>query len=360
MPKILILSRYDRKGASSRLRTFQYYEHLVHAGFEVEAQAFFNDDYLDAIYAHKTYRFSILGFYTKRIRRMMASREVDVIFLEKEALPWLPWQLERLFLRSDVPVVSDYDDAVFHRYDHHQNRVVRRLLGNKIDRVMANSAAVLVGNDYLIQRAAASGANRVEFVPTVVDLNAYRVRKSMGGSNGGSVGWIGTPSTWSEYMEPMHGLLSTLAVEQNATIVAVGARPKAASDGPFRYLPWSEDDEVELIHGMDIGIMPLTDTPWAQGKCGYKLIQYMACGLPVVASPVGVNRQIVEHGVNGFFASSEAEWREALATLIANSDLRRKLGAAGRKKIEQEYSLQVWGPRVAGMLRDIALRHGRR
>jgi len=105
---------------------------------------------------------------------------------------------------------------------------------------------------------------------------------------------------------------------------------------------------------MDIGIMPLPDSPWARGKCGYKLIQYMACGLPVVASPVGVNRQIVEHGVNGFLAETDDEWREALATLVADPDLRRRMGAAGRKKVEADYSLQVYGPKVAAMLRDVA------
>jgi hypothetical protein len=107
---------------------------------------------------------------------------------------------------------------------------------------------------------------------------------------------------------------------------------------------------------MDIGIMPLTDTPWARGKCGYKLIQYMACGLPVVASPVGVNADIVEHGVNGFLASTETEWRSALGTLLSDANLRHRMGMAGRQKIERDYSLQVWAPKVAGMLHDAAIR----
>lgn len=100
--------------------------------------------------------------------------------------------------------------------------------------------------------------------------------------------------------------------------------------------------------------MPLTDTPWARGKCGYKLIQYMACGLPVIASPVGVNTEIVEHGVNGFLASTEAEWIEALRTLLSDAALRARMGEAGRRKVERDYSLQVWGPRVAQILRDAA------
>lgn len=101
--------------------------------------------------------------------------------------------------------------------------------------------------------------------------------------------------------------------------------------------------------------MPLPDTSWARGKCGYKLIQYMACGLPVVASPVGVNREIVEHGVNGFLAKSDEEWRAAIETLLSDAELRHRMGASGRRKVEEEYSLQVWGPRVVQMLQDIAL-----
>ena len=119
-------------------------------------------------------------------------------------------------------------------------------------------------------------------------------------------------------------------------------------------MDWSEDREVDLIQGMAIGIMPLDDSPWARGKCGYKLIQYMACGLPVVASPTGVNSEIVEHGVNGFLASSEDEWREALAKLLNSAELRRKMGDAGRLKVERQYSLQACAPKIAELLRQAA------
>jgi glycosyltransferase involved in cell wall biosynthesis len=124
--------------------------------------------------------------------------------------------------------------------------------------------------------------------------------------------------------------------------------------GSLEILPWTEDSEVSLIQSMDIGLMPLPETPWTRGKCAYKLIQYMACGLPVVASPVGVNCEVVEHGVNGFLAATNEEWRSAVETLMSDADLRRRMGNAGRKKVEESYSLQVWGPRVAQMLRRVA------
>jgi glycosyltransferase involved in cell wall biosynthesis len=121
-------------------------------------------------------------------------------------------------------------------------------------------------------------------------------------------------------------------------------------------LPWSEDSEVAQIQSFDVGIMPLPDGPFEQGKCGYKLIQYMACGLPVVASPVGVNTRIVEQGTTGFQASTDTEWVEALVKLAQDAGMRAALGKAGRTKVEQEYSLQVTAPRLLQIISEAASR----
>jgi hypothetical protein len=124
-------------------------------------------------------------------------------------------------------------------------------------------------------------------------------------------------------------------------------------------VPWSEAEEVAAISACDIGIMPLADGVFERGKCGYKLIQYMACGLPVVASAVGANREIVRHGIDGFLAETEEEWRDALRTLAADPALRARMGAAGRRRVEEAYSLQVAGPRMADILRAAATRSNR-
>jgi glycosyltransferase involved in cell wall biosynthesis len=122
-------------------------------------------------------------------------------------------------------------------------------------------------------------------------------------------------------------------------------------------LPWSEETEVALLQTCDVGIMPLPDEPWTRGKCGFKMIQYMACGLPVVASPVGVNKEIVEHGVNGFLAVTNDEWLTALSTLRDNPELRRKMGAAGRRKVEEKYCLQVTAPQYVKLLQSMIEKH---
>jgi glycosyltransferase involved in cell wall biosynthesis len=211
---------------------------------------------------------------------------------------------------------------------------------------------VTAGNAYLADRAHRAGAGRVEIVPTVVDLEAYNLAPRSEGAIP-VVGWIGTPQTWAELARPIHAVLQPVLKAQRATFRAVGAALTPQESDLLDIRPWSEATEVSAIQAMDIGVMPLPDTPWARGKCGYKLIQYMACGLPVVASPVGVNAEIVEHGVNGFLARTEADWREAIETLLKDPDLRARMGAAGRRKVEERYSLQVWGPRVAQLLGSV-------
>lgn len=351
--KTLLLSRYSRLGASSRLRTMQYLPFLAEAGLVVEVASLFDDAYLDLLYKGNRRVTSIIGYYRKRLSLLLARPNADIIWVEKEVLPWIPWFIERLVLPTGTPLIVDYDDAVFHAYDMARSPLVRGILSRKIDCVMAASSVVVAGNTYLAERAYKAGAKRVQIIPTVLDTETYGLRSAAKQNQKLVIGWMGSPSTWQEYAAPMLPLLSSVAETESAIIRAVGAAQGAVSNATLDIQPWSEATEVAAIQSMDIGIMPLTDSPWARGKCGYKLIQYMACGLPVVASPVGVNADIVEHGVNGFLASTKQEWHEALTTLLRDPALRQRMGAAGRKKVESDYSLQVWGPRVAEMFQGV-------
>lgn len=345
-------------GASSRLRLYQYLQPLNAAGHQAHLRSFFDDLYLERLYSGHGRLGPSLRAYARQFAALRTTADQDLLWLEKEALPWVPFAIERACFPRNVPIVADYDDAVFHRYDLHSSPVVRTLLGRKIDRVMANAALITAGNTYLAARAYAAGARRIEIVPTVVDLDQYAPRLASGSnSEGARIGWVGTPSTWAEFMRPMLPALTGLAHEYGARFLVVGAGEKKQDEtGLVDHLMWTEASEVADIQRMDIGLMPLIDTPWARGKCGYKLIQYMACGLPVVASPVGVNAEIVEHGVNGFLATTERDWREALSILLSSPHLRQQMGAAGRRKVEARYSLQIWGPRVAELLSNVA--HG--
>jgi glycosyltransferase involved in cell wall biosynthesis len=338
----------------------QYLASLKSAGIQVEVSPLFPDDYLERLYTGRSTGGLVARAILRRVERLRSLNGIDLIWLEKEALPWLPWLFERVLLGSRVPIVSDYDDAIFHRYDMHRRRPVRAFLGHKIDRVMAHSVLVIAGNAYLAARAHQAGASRVAIVPTVVDAQAYTVVSPKPDGMTPTVGWIGTPSTWTEYLEPLIPMLTGITSSTGATLRVVGGGRFVTQHPSIEALSWSEQTEVRLIQGMDIGIMPLDDTPWSRGKCGYKLIQYMACGVPVIASPVGVNSTIVEHGVNGFIAETEEDWRQALMTLIESPDLRRRMGQAARQKVEREYSLATHAPRVAALLAESAFQRSTR
>jgi glycosyltransferase involved in cell wall biosynthesis len=351
--RLLVLSRYSRLGASSRLRTMQYRRWLESRDFAVEYAALFDDAYLQGLYNGNRSRKAVLPHYVQRLKDLRSEPRPDLVWIEYEALPWLPWTVERALLPRGVPFVTDYDDAVYHRYDNHRHALVRWLLGKKIDRIMRSSAMVIVGNQYLAERARAAGAEQIEMVPTVVDLDSYRIAASSSTADRMRVGWIGTPETWAAFAHATATILRPVLTRHDASFRAVGAALDGTGDAQLEIVPWSEDTEVELIQSMNVGVMPLPDTPWTRGKCGYKLIQYMACGLPVVAAPVGVNAEIVDHGVNGFLATTDTEWQEAIDALLSDRHLRKRMGEAGRRKVESQYSLQIWGPRVAEMLDEV-------
>jgi glycosyltransferase involved in cell wall biosynthesis len=159
------------------------------------------------------------------------------------------------------------------------------------------------------------------------------------------------------FLDAVQVPLDTLIRQNTVEIILIGSGgTDSLPQIPKTILPWSEETEAADVHRFDVGIMPLPDGPFEKGKCGYKLIQYMAAGIPVVASPVGINSQIVEHGINGFLASSESEWAQALEYLRDNPEERKRMGIAGRKKVETEYDLAVTAPQLLHLLESAALR----
>lgn len=350
--KVLLLSRFGRLGASSRLRFYQYLPYLKARGIDVTVAPLLSDAYLTAFYSgHVKHVETRLVPYLRRLILLWKCRDFDFLWVETEILPWLPPWVEVLLARAGVRSVVDYNDASFHRYDQHSNTFVRRVLGEKIDVVMRFAARVIVGNDYLATRARRAGARDIVCLPTVVDLRRYRVEHKSTGTPF-TVGWVGTPLT-VHYLDSLRSVLYEFLKCNNSNFVIVGGSRFDLQAVPVVFRPWSEDTEVSDVRNFDVGIMPLSDGPWEQGKCGYKLIQYMACCKPVIASPVGVNSKIVDHGVNGFLASTGYEWYQALSTLRDNPQLRRDMGEAARRKVEREYCLEVTAPRLFDIMTDI-------
>lgn len=351
--KVLLLSRYGNLGASSRIRSYQYLPYLREQGVEVTLAPLLPDGYLHDLYAGKRPGLiSILAAYLRRIGALIQQKKFDLLWIEYEIFPWLPGWLESMVLSNGTPYLVDYDDAIFHRYDRHPNPLVRRTLGHKIDAVMRYASTVVVGNEYLRDRAIKVGARRVEALPTSIDLARYP-SPTQAQNEMFTIGWIGSPAT-TRYLYLVREALAEVCAHNQAKVVLVGASEPGWMDVPHAIHPWSEDTEVAEVSGFDVGIMPLEDNPWERGKCGYKLIQYMACGKPVVASPVGINTRIVEPGINGYLAETKHDWVRALTALLADADLRQKMGAAGRAKVERDYAVQVNVLRLAAMLRTAA------
>jgi len=326
-------------------------------GISVTTAPLFRNSYVEQLYTdrHKSW-LAVIAAYVKRLQTLLTVPRFDLVWIEYELLPWLPAWPEGLLKAVGIPFVVDYDDAVFHRYEYHRSALVRTTLGKKIDTVMRRADVVMVGSEYLAERARHAGAQQIECLPTAVDVTRYRSEHCTS-SEIYTVGWIGTPIT-VHYLSLVQTALARICTNGDARLAIVGALATTLHGIPTVVHPWSEATEVTHIQQFDVGIMPLPDEPWERGKCGYKLIQYMACGRPVVASPVGASKQIVEHRVNGFLAETTEEWISALRTL-QDPALRAQMGAAGRAKVESTYNVQLNAPRLAKVLQSVAKRRTR-
>jgi glycosyltransferase involved in cell wall biosynthesis len=224
----------------------------------------------------------------------------------------------------------------------------------KFRRIVASCDLIFAGNSFLRDEALKfASQDRVFVIPTVVDLDLYPMREGGGSDEPLTIGWIGSAGT-IHYVEKIMPALETVAKRfPSVQLKIVGDRFLDSKVLRIVKKQWTESEETEDLHSFDIGIMPLTDDLWAQGKCALKIVQYLAVGVPVVCSPVGANRDIVEDGTNGFWAEDEGQWIERLSTLVQDARLRERMGRTGRQIVEEGYSLDAVGTRLVRLIRDI-------
>ncbi|MDP2958849.1 MAG: glycosyltransferase family 4 protein [Longimicrobiales bacterium] len=252
--------------------------------------------------------------------------------------------------RAGVPLLFDFDDAVFLPQPGGSRWLeALRNPGGTTEALCRAAARVLAGNAYLADfaRSAVGPAEegRVRVVPTAVDTSDLVPRERVGSLP--TLGWVGSDTT-VPYLESLAPALRRLTeVVPHRLLVVGGSRRPRLPGATFEFAPWSAEREAELIGSMDVGLYPLDDTPWSRGKCGFKALQYLACGVPCVASPVGVLREIVRPGVTGLHAVGEDEWVESCARLLSGAEERRRMGEAGRTLVEERYSVARVAPLVA-------------
>jgi len=351
--KVLALTKYGMRAASARQRFGLYAPSFAEAGIDLSFSPLLSDAHIANLSSGKRSLAEVARGYLKRAVTLATSaRRADALWVHCETFPYLPGSFERTVHRLGKPVVFDYDDAIFHMYDRSRSGIVRTLLGSKLRPIIAGSAAVTAGNQYLADYAGRWNG-RVMVVPTVVDTNDLRPTSARN-PKVPVIGWMGSPSTWP-YVRPLLALLTDLVGAGRAKVLVVGAGHAAKGDagGGIEYRDWTEEREFADLQEMDIGIMPVPDLPWERGKSGYKLVQYMAVGIPSIASPVGVNAAMLDGGSAGLLASSPDEWRHAFERLLGDSTMRRSMGEAARALAVENYSLASQAPRLIELFRSL-------
>jgi glycosyltransferase involved in cell wall biosynthesis len=350
----VVPSQYDT-APGQRFRLEQWAPHLAANGIEIGFAPFETAELHAVLYREGHRLDKIAGIATafaRRFETVRAARTADVVYLFREAALLGPAIIERLLARTGVPMVFDFDDAVFEAYKSPSNGYLSLLkFPRKTATICRLSTHVLAGSPYLAEYARRYN-NHVTVVPTTIDTERYQPQPR---STGGPIfiGWSGSHST-VQHLRRVDRALQRLATTRNFQLRVIGTNAYSVQGISVDAMPWRSETEVDDLRRIDIGIMPLPDDRWSRGKCALKALQYMALGIPTVCSPVGVNTDIIQHGENGLLAGSDDEWVESLSRLIDSKPLRERLGAAGRGTVESKYSSAVQAPIVSDLLQSVA------
>lgn len=372
--KILFLAEAEpEKGMSpaSRYRVYQYLDALMAKGIECKILPSFPSKYfmkkghwqwllrrVPPLY----YLFILPGLILMvltRLSHLIWVAQADVVIIQREILPGRPGPiLEKLVRRFAKRVVFDLDDAIYLSHPTQERGWFGQVLEAFSDRdmvakILEISDSVIAGNTYLADYARKYN-DRVYVIPTPVDVGHYPVKEWKVVATPVVVGWIGTSSNLA-FLEGIVPALEEVAKRHPLLLRIVSNkihRSMCFGSLNYEFVAWKGEREVEDILSFDIGLMPLPDNEWTRGKCGFKALQYMACGIPVVISPVGINKEIVQDGINGYLAETKDEWVEKISNLISDLDLRKRIGLGGRKTVEEAYSVGVNIERLVKVFND--------
>jgi glycosyltransferase involved in cell wall biosynthesis len=316
----------------------------------------FEDEELHALLYQPGMRGKKLRLVTRNLGRRLALvrkvKDYDVVYILREAALLGPPVFERLIHQSGVPIVFDFDDAIFVSYRSPSNGYLSYLkFASKTKTICRIASHVMAGNPYLAEYARQVN-DRVTVIPTTIDTEKYQVPQPKNSSGPPVIGWTGSYST-VQHLDTVRGALKKLAERESFRLRVIGTPAYDCPPIDVEAMPWRADTELEDLGAIDIGVMPLPDDRWSKGKCGLKALQFMALGIPTVCSPVGVNTDIIQDGQNGFIAGTEDEWVDKLSRLLRSRELRQRLGHAGRVTVEQKYSAITQAPRVYEIFKSV-------
>lgn len=292
----------------------------------------------------------------RRIRLLADVQRYDAIYLFRAASIVGPAVLESALSLLRRPIIFDFDDAIFHLHTTAANRYFGWLkFPGKTASICRLSSHVVVGNSYLAEYARQYNEN-VTVIPSSVDTDSYATARKKESQGRVIVGWTGS-STSQTYLESFAPLLRELMRQRDVELHVISDRKPEMPGVPTVWYRWSSETEITDLARFDIGIMPMPDDQWSRGKCSMKALLYMAMGIPTICSAVGMNREVIQHNENGFLASTNEEWLGCLTALIDDAALRQRLGAAGRRTIEAQYSMRHCAAQFANVIRETVANH---
>lgn len=359
--KVLAFASYPVEAAATRYRLHQFVGPLAERGISLTIKPFLDSRQFNSLYQRRALVHTGLGLLKATARRLSdvyATRKAEVVLIQREAMIFGPPVVEWLSTRiMGCPMVLDLDDATYVPYTSPTYGKFGKALKwfSKTDDLIRWAKVVTCGNRAIAEYAESKGAV-ARIIPTVVDTNVFVPKPRI--SNGSIVlGWIGTHSTFP-YLREIFPVLQDLAQKHRFKLKIVGAGTSVV-DIPgveVENLEWQLGREVEDFQSFDAGLYPIDPSlyaeKWAEGKSGFKAIQYMAIGIPFVATPVGASAYIGEVGVTHFQATTKEEWFQALERLLSDPELRKTMGASGRRHIIEHYSLSDQADKLAGALQE--------
>src|SRR5215208_970562 len=333
---------------SQRYRIEQWEPLLRERGVEI-TYAPFEDEELHALVYKPGMMRKKMQLVTRNLGRRLSFigkvKDYDLVYILREAALLGPPIYENLIHQRRVPIVFDFDDAIFVSYRSPSNGYLSYLkFATKTKTICRIASHVMVGNPYLADYARQVN-DRVTVIPTTIDTEKYRVPERTEKTGPPVIGWTGSYST-VQHLDTLRRALKKLAEKESFRLRVIGTPTYECPPVDVEAMPWRADTELEDMSEIDIGMMPLPDDRWSKGKCGLKALQFMALGIPTICSPVGVNTDIIKNDQNGFIAGTEDEWVDKLSRLIRSQELRQRLGQAGRATVEQKYSAITQAPRV--------------
>lgn len=335
---ILFFTKYNKRGPSSRYRIYQYLHLYEKEGIKVKVKPLFESNFFSRYITIKT--LSTLYYYVRRFFQLFHVFKYDFIYIEYELFPYFPPIFEKLFEFLNVKYVVDYDDAIFHNYNESNNFLIKLFLSNKIDAVIKNAAFVITGSPYLTSYVSQFNANYVE-IPTSVSKFVYCRNPSKNINAIFTIGWIGSSTTSVNVLKliPVFEKLSNKIDFQLNLIGFNENLSKQFNHLNVNFINWDSKTEIEEINKFDVGIMPLENTSFNQGKCGFKLVQYMGCSLPTIASPLEANVKINRNRKN-LFAITNEDWLGAIEKVYTNQLYFREVGLENHIDFLKYYTVE--------------------